>query len=161
MPQRPKTRFGGPERSPGLLLWRTTLAWQRRIRSALRPHDLTHVQFVLLASLWWLEDRGPGAPTQARLAEQAGTDPMMTSQVVRRLEARGLLERTADPSDGRARQLGLTDRGRDLVARALVDVERADSEYFGPLEHRYEAFVDALAALAVPPTLTERERRTR
>ena len=54
------------------------------------------VQFVLLASLWWLEEHDE-PPTQARLARQGGTDAMMTSQVLRRLEARGLLERRAGP----------------------------------------------------------------
>jgi DNA-binding MarR family transcriptional regulator len=110
------------------------------------------VQFVLLASLWWLEDHGPRPPTQARLAEQAGTDPMMTSQVLRRLEGRGLLERAVDPSDGRARRLRLTPSGRDLIASALADVERADGDYFMPLGQRQEAFVDALAVLGGPPT---------
>jgi hypothetical protein len=83
---------------PGFLLWRATLSWQRRIRSALAPHDLTHVQFVLLASLWWLEDHEPEPPTQASLAAQAETDRMMTSQVLRKLEARDLLERIPDPT---------------------------------------------------------------
>lgn len=40
-----------PEQSPGFLLWRATLSWQRRIRSVLEPRQLTDVQFVLLASL--------------------------------------------------------------------------------------------------------------
>jgi hypothetical protein len=31
------------------VLWRATLAWQREMRTALAPHGLTHVQFVLLA----------------------------------------------------------------------------------------------------------------
>src|SRR5262249_15030206 len=66
---RPSSRFTTPEQSPGFLLWRATLAWQRRMRSVLTPHDLTHVQFVLLASLWWLEDHDDQPPTQARLAE--------------------------------------------------------------------------------------------
>jgi DNA-binding MarR family transcriptional regulator len=122
--------------------------WQRRIRSALAPHSLTHVQFVLLASLWWLEEQESEPPSQARLAEQAGTDPMMTSQVLRKLETRGLLERTPDPSDSRARRLHLTESGHNLVALALADVERADADYFAPVADRQDAFLDALAALA-------------
>jgi DNA-binding MarR family transcriptional regulator len=108
------------------------------------------VQFVLLASLWWLEDHEPQAPTQARLAEQAGTDSMMTSQVVRKLEGRGLLKRVPHPTDSRARRLNLTSAGRDLIARALADVEAADSDYFAPLGPRHETFLDALAALPIP-----------
>jgi DNA-binding MarR family transcriptional regulator len=106
------------------------------------------VQFVLLASLRWLEEQESGPPSQARLAEQAGTDPMMTSQVLRKLETRGLLERTPDPGDSRARRLHLTEAGHNLVALALADVECADADYFAPLAHRQEAFLDALAALA-------------
>jgi DNA-binding MarR family transcriptional regulator len=117
------------------------------MRSALAPYDLTHVQFVLLACLWWLAEHGDRPPTQARLAEQARTDPMMTSQVLRRLEARGLLKRVLDPTDTRARQLGLTRAGRALVARALADVEAADDRYFAALGREREAFLYALAAL--------------
>jgi DNA-binding MarR family transcriptional regulator len=117
------------------------------MRSVLAPHDLTHVQFVLLASLWWLEDNTDQPPTQAGLAEQAGTDPMMTSQVIRRLEARGVLKRAVDRADGRARRLRLTAGGRALVARALADVEAADDDYFAALGNRRAAFLKALATL--------------
>lgn len=140
------TRFSGPEESPGFLLWRVTLAWQRAMRAALAPHDLTHVQFVLLASLWWLETHS-GAPSQQRLAQQAGTDPMMTSQVLRKLADRGLLDREVDPDDSRARLLRLTDSGRALVRVALADVEAADAGYFAALGDSQRAFVRGLVAL--------------
>jgi DNA-binding MarR family transcriptional regulator len=131
------------------MLWRTTLSWQRAIRTALAPHDLTHVQFVLLASLWWITAHGE-PPTQARLAEHAGTDAMMTSQVLRKLEARELLERRPDPRDSRARRLALTAEGSELTARALADVEAADEAYFAPLGGRRAAFLEALSALPSP-----------
>jgi hypothetical protein len=37
-----------------------------------------HVQFVLLASTWWLNEHGR-RPTQVELAARAGTDVKMTS----------------------------------------------------------------------------------
>jgi DNA-binding MarR family transcriptional regulator len=117
------------------------------VRAALAPHDLTHVQFVLLASLWWLADHSHEPPTQRELAEQAGTDPMMTSQVIRKLEARGLLERALDPTDSRARRLHLTAAGRTLVGLALADVEAADEDYFAALGRQREAFRHALQTL--------------
>jgi DNA-binding MarR family transcriptional regulator len=141
------SQFAAPEHSPGFLLWRVTLAWQRRMRAALAPHDLTHVQFVLLASLWWLQEHEPQPPTQARLAEQAGTDLMMTSQVVRRLAARGLLARDRDPADSRARLLRLTPAGGQLLAGALADVERADQAYFAVLGDERPGFAAALHRL--------------
>ncbi|GLZ34511.1 MarR family transcriptional regulator [Lentzea sp. NBRC 105346] len=139
------TRFEGPEESPGFLLWRVTLAWQRAMRAALAPHDLTHVQFVLLASLWWLENHG-GSPSQQRLAAQAGTDSMMTSQVLRKLEDRGLLTRSVDPADSRARLLSLTAAGERLVGAAMKDVEDADAAYFAKLGEPQQ-FLRGLAEL--------------
>lgn len=135
-----------------MLLWRVTLSWQRRIRSVLEPYELTHVQFVLLTSLWWLADHEDRPPTQARLAQHAGTDPMMTSQVTRKLEARGLLERALDPADSRARRLHLTAAGRAVLAQALKDVEAADEDYFAALGRQRDAFVRALGTLEKSPS---------
>jgi DNA-binding MarR family transcriptional regulator len=138
MSEQPRSRWTGPGRSPGFLLWRVTLAWQRAMRAALAPHGLTHVQFVLLASAWWLADHEE-PPTQQRLAEQAGTDTMMTSQVVRKLAERGLVARTPDPRDARALRLTVTPEGREVLAAALRDVERADAEYFAGVDDDFVA----------------------
>jgi DNA-binding MarR family transcriptional regulator len=119
-----------PEQSPGFLLWHVTLRWQRAIAAALAPLDLTHVQFVLLATAWWLNARGDD-PNQLSLARQAGTDVKMTSEVLRKLEGKGLVLRTVDPADTRARRLRVTERGADLAARSLAVVETVDAEFFG------------------------------
>ena len=104
------------------------------------------MQFVLLATLWWLEDH-EAPPTQTRLAERAATEPMMTSQVLRKLEARKLVRREPHPGDSRARRITITKAGRKLLAKALTDVEAADREYFAVLGNRQRAFVEALGAL--------------
>ena len=118
-----------PTESPGFLLWHATLRWQRGVAAALRPLDLTHVQFVLLACTWWLNEQG-ARPTQVRLAEQAGTDIKMTSQVIRTLEQKGLVEREVDQVDTRARRLRVTRRGKQLAPRAIDVVEAVDAEFF-------------------------------
>lgn len=118
--------------SPGFLLWHATLRWQRAMVEALAPFDLTHTQFVLLASTWWLtENEGP--PRQRDLASHAGTDPMTTSQVVRTLEGKGLLTREVDAQDGRAWRLRPTTAGAATAARAIGAVEGADTAYFDQL----------------------------
>src|SRR5213595_3871503 len=112
-----------PTDSPGFLLWHATLRWQRGIAQALAPLDLTHVQFVLLACTWWLNEQGE-RPTQIALATQAGTDIKMTSQVVRNLERKGLIEREVDSTDTRARRLRVTKQGAELAPRAITVVEQ-------------------------------------
>jgi DNA-binding MarR family transcriptional regulator len=114
------------------LLWHATLRWQRGVAAALGPLDLTHVQFVLLACIWWLNEQGE-QPTQVRLAAQAGTDIKMTSQVLKTLEAKGLVERQVDPADTRARRLRVTRRGTRLAPRAIAVVDRVDAEFFSEL----------------------------
>jgi len=128
------TRFkGGASESPGLLLWRTTMRWQRVMTAALAPLDLTHVQFVLLASAMWLGRNGE-PPNQVQLAAQAGTEVKMTSDVVARLEAKGLIVREADPRDSRAKVIRVTAAGAAAAQQAIVAVEAADAAFFSTVD---------------------------
>jgi len=139
------TGFSAAEESPGLLLWRVTNRWQAAQRATLKPLGLTHVQFVLLAALTWLGTDGP--VTQRALAGHAGTDPMMTSQVVRVLEQRRLVLRSPHATDRRAWSVAATDAGVALANRAVVAVEACDEAFFGPLGPSMAAFTRALAVL--------------
>jgi DNA-binding MarR family transcriptional regulator len=134
-----------PSESPGFLLWHATLRWQRGVAAALAPLDLTHVQFVLLACIWWLNEQGE-QPTQVRLAAQAGTDIKMTSQVLKTLEKKGLVERAIDQADTRARRLRVTRGGTRLIPRAIAVVEAVDAEFFSEMPPNKA--VDVLRRLA-------------
>jgi DNA-binding MarR family transcriptional regulator len=123
-----------PDDSPGFLLWHVTLRWQRDIAAALAPLGLTHVQFVLLATTWWLNSRGEN-PNQLALARQAGADVKMTSQVLRKLEAKGLIQRETDAADTRAKILRVTGNGAELAMRALAAVEAADAAFFAAIPY--------------------------
>lgn len=131
------TQHAQADESPGFLLWQVTNRWQSAQRAALKPFDITHVQFVLLASLTWLGTGGTdGTVSQRELAQHAATDPMMTSQVLRVLETRGLVARAPHPTDGRAWSLQVTARGRSLAYRAVLAVEACDDAFFAPLGSR-------------------------
>ncbi|WP_424890157.1 MarR family winged helix-turn-helix transcriptional regulator [Streptomyces sp. XH2] len=137
-----------PGESPGFLLWHATLRWQRDIATALGPLGLTHVQFVLLACTWWLNTHDE-QPNQLALARQAGTDVKMTSQVLRALEAKGLIERKTDPADTRAKRLHVTSAGAELAPRAIAAVEQVDAHFFEPVVR--DDAVALLGRLAHPP----------
>ena len=136
------------EDSTGFLLWRVTMLWQRRIAAALRPHELTQVQFALLASLLWLS-RSERSITQSTLARHAKLDVMMTSQVLRALEVRGLIERNVHPSDTRAKTLLLTRKGRALAWATVPVVEKADADFFAVLGSGIGTFNKSLRALII------------
>lgn len=142
------SRFPDPRHSPGLMLWHVTNAWQRAIRAALAPHDLTHVQFVLLATLTSMQ---PAQVTQRQLAEAASTDTMMTSQVIRAMETKGFVRRTQHSGDKRAFLLLPTPVGASLVNEAIASVEAVDAKFFGALpSDQLESFVASLNSLAGP-----------
>jgi len=134
-----------PDTSPGFLLWRLTLRWQREIAAALEPLDLTHVQFVLLATTWWLNSEQ--APNQLTVATAAGTDVKMTSQVLRKLEDKGLLTRETDPADTRAKLLRVTPAGAGLAQRAIAVVEAVDASFFDQVPDQ-PALITALRSLS-------------
>jgi DNA-binding MarR family transcriptional regulator len=137
-----------PNDSPGFSLWHATLRWQRGIAQALAPLNLTHVQFVLLACTWWLNEQG-AHPNQVAVAAQAGTDIKMTSQVVRSLERKGLIQREVDSADTRARRLRVTRRGAELAPRAIAVVEEVDARFFADVPESES--LHFLRALARPP----------
>jgi MarR family transcriptional regulator, organic hydroperoxide resistance regulator len=141
-----KSRFSGPEESPGFLLWQVSNLWQRQINQALQAFDLTHVQFVLLANLVWLHEQGEQV-SQVRLSEQTHTHPMVVSQVLRTLMSKGLLSKERHPQDVRAWQLLPTAQGIELVVKTIPVVEAADQQFFQFSQVQEEAWKNSLQAL--------------
>jgi DNA-binding MarR family transcriptional regulator len=105
---------------------------------------------VLLACTWWLNEQGE-LPTQVGVAALAGTDVKMTSQVIRSLERKGLVERQVDAADARARRLRVTRRGARLAPRAISVVEEVDADFFSELRRP-----DAVAMMGRLARLPER-----
>jgi DNA-binding MarR family transcriptional regulator len=104
--------------TPGFLVWRLSMKWRTAVDRAVGPLGLTHAQYSLLASLYAVQLRG-GRPTQRQLADHTGLEPLYVSRLARALEASGLIERAAHPTDTRAVQLTLTPLGTDVVDQAV------------------------------------------
>lgn len=135
-----------PEASPGFLLWRVSTLWRRAIEAVLTPLDLTHPQFVVLATIGWLTKEGKKV-NQAEIARQAALDPNTTSQILRSLQAKKLIKRKHSV-DERSKSPELTDLGRDSLAKALPEVEKADAKFFAALNLKESGLLTALQALA-------------
>lgn len=127
------------EDSSGFLLWQVTTLWQREIRNILAPLDLTHAQFVLLATLLWLSQHQDSV-TQIDLSQNSKVDPMTTSTVLRTLQTKGLVVRREHATDTRAKAVALTDAGRQLARQAVVVVEKFDQAFFSKLGNDVKDF---------------------
>jgi DNA-binding MarR family transcriptional regulator len=128
------SRFMVPEDSAGYLLWQVTHLWQRQMEATLAELDITHLQFVLLASIGWLT-RQRELLTQVQLASFCKIDVMQVSQVVRKLEVKQLVNRSAHPTDTRAKILTLTATGSKTLNAALPLVEKLDAAFFSSCNH--------------------------
>lgn len=102
---------------------RTARALARRFDAAFRPLGLTNGQFSLLAGLNLPEPR-PMTP----VARLLGVDRTSLTAMLKPLEARGLVRIEVDREDRRGRRIGLTPRGRRLLARALPIWEATHAE---------------------------------
>lgn len=137
-----------PERSPGFLLWHISTSWRSCIESILKPMNLTHPQFVVLATLGWLTRTGDRV-TQATIGKMAGLDPNTTSQILKGLEQKDLIKR-ASSSDGRAKNPFLTSKGKDILAKALPAVESTDHHFFDTLTNKeMESMICIFQKLAI------------
>ncbi|MBN9298042.1 MAG: MarR family transcriptional regulator [Filimonas sp.] len=134
------------EDSVGFLLWQATTVWERGVKKTLEPFDLTHSQFVLLASLLWLSSQQENV-TQIDLSVHSKIDPMTTSSVVRTLEKKKFVQRKEHSSDTRAKAITLTSNGLALARRAIKVIEKFDKEFFGALNLKLNDFKNALQTL--------------
>ena len=127
------------EESTGFLLWQVTNLWQREIKKALEKYELTHSQFVLLASIHWLT-LDKQSVTQILLSKHTKIDPMTTSTVLRTLQTKGLIKRQEHETDTRAKTVGLTDIGLKNIKKAIKTVEQFDKQFFGSLDSNTKDF---------------------
>ena len=121
--------FREPRESPGFILWRDFMRWQRELNNRLRPLGLTQPQFAILAVCGWLTRDGLEV-TQQEIADFLGLDRMHISQISTRLEQDRLVERQAATTDLRAKRVKLTAEGRALLVRAMPIVEEFDRAFF-------------------------------
>lgn len=100
---------------------RSVIAVQARLLPALqREFGLTESQIAVLEALKHL-----GSLQQGELCRRILRSGSNVTTVVDNLERCGLVQRTRDEADRRIQIVRLTDKGRDLVERALpVHVER-------------------------------------
>ena len=92
------------------------------------PFGITPVQFAALQAV----QNAPGTD-QRTLARTIGFDTSTIAGVIDRLEARGLMLRSASAQDRRVRLLTLTPAGEQLLAEVVPSMLRAQERILAPL----------------------------
>jgi MarR family transcriptional regulator for hemolysin len=92
------------------LLYDVARLMRTRADQRARRRGMTRAQWVILS---WLE-RQSGI-SQSDLAGLVEVEPITVCRLIDRLEARGLVERRADPKDRRVRRLHLTAKAKPIL----------------------------------------------
>jgi DNA-binding MarR family transcriptional regulator len=119
----------------GLLLFIPYRAMESAVLDALREHghQLTISQARVFQRL------GPDGSRPGELAEATQLSKQTLGSILDQLEGAGYVTRVPDPSDGRARLVTITERGRELVALSLPvvqEMEQAWAQHLGPARTR-------------------------
>lgn len=117
----------------GYTIWELSNEWQKQLLKKLEPIGITHVQFLILKAVYELEVNHE-ENTQIKIANQAKTDVMMTSKVIRTLIKKGLLERKQHANDRRAYRVQITKPGKKALRKALNVVEPFENDFFKRIE---------------------------
>lgn len=143
----PPFSFDTPEDSPGFLLWQTTMMWQRQIKKALEAYNVSHAQFVIMATLMWFEAHGQDR-TQIAIVHQTKLDKMTVSKSLKKLAEFGFVNRIEHETDTRAKSVSLTEKGKAMVHTLVPIVEGVDSRFFSKAsESAQKSLVQILAKL--------------
>jgi DNA-binding MarR family transcriptional regulator len=112
----------------GFLMYRVMTSLRPAVAAELKPLGLGLPEFVCMRIL----SERPGL-TSAELARGTNVSAQAANQVLHALEDRGALSRPAMSPAGRAMPAQLTRRGKALLKRADIAVERAEQQILARL----------------------------
>ena len=141
-------KFKKAEDSPGLLLWQTGQIWQRLIKQALELYDISHSQFVIMATLMWFE-LNHLETNQVTIINWTKLDKMTVSKSLKKLAALELIIRIEHDIDTRAKLVLLTKSGKILITKLIPIVEGIDHEFFAQIsQEEQEIFKQLLKKMS-------------
>ena len=142
------------QRKPGHLIRRAQQIAVALFMEECAGLDLTPVQYAALAAI----RQFPGIDA-TRLAGEIAFDRPTIGGVLERLEAKGLVARSATPDDRRVKLLRLTGAGLRLLERAEPSVESAQERILAGLARDERARFMALLTKLVDRSGTRAPRR--
>ena len=129
--------------TPGHLIRRAHQIAVSIFAAQLGSADITPVQFAILNALL-----GSPGIDQVSLAKRVAFDPATSGSVIGRLEAKGWVERQADPNDRRRKLLVVTAAGVLALGQVQADVARIQEKILSPLNPQEQSqFVQLLSRL--------------
>ena len=136
------------EEDTGFLMLQVSNLWKNFHGKTLKKYGgLTHMQYAVLAGIYWFTLHDTQQVTQVMLANYTRIDPMTLSYVFRGLEAKGYIRRVTHPTNVRAKAVNLTPEGEELMGQAVSSIVEADQKFFQSLGKKTNYFNQNLKKL--------------
>ena len=113
------------------MLARIFYAMRQRTEDALKPHNLTPMQFTIISSL-----KAWDGLSSAELSRRFRVTPQTMGEMIGNLERRALIARVQDPSNRRALRLSLTREGEELLDTCEAAMQAVEAEMFADMSPR-------------------------
>lgn len=123
------SKYSDSQESIGFVFWQTHMLWNREIKKVLTPLRLTHTQFVILSVINYLNESMEEV-SQVDISELSKIDVMTISTSLKTLLKNDYIVRERSTNDSRAYILSLSSKGSDVLGKAMIIVEKVDSEFF-------------------------------
>lgn len=112
-----------PTDSVGFLLGKSNLLKDKLLDKHLEPEDITAAQGKVLFNIAYF-----GPSRACDLGKHIGVDGSAITRMLDRLEKKSLIARSSAPEDRRALQIDLTEKGQEIIARAMPMAQEAMKE---------------------------------
>jgi DNA-binding MarR family transcriptional regulator len=117
------------EESLGFILNKTNTKLKNQLFQRFKEDDITPEQWSVLTCLWQQEGVSP-----KELADLIYKDKPNTNRILEKLQAKGLILRKLHPTDRRAYQIYLTERGWAIKDKLIAKVTQLQEEVTAGLE---------------------------
>lgn len=117
------------EESLGFILNKTNTKLKNQLFQRFKEDDITPEQWSVLTCLWEQEGVSP-----KELADLIYKDKPNTNRILEKLQAKGLIQRKLHPTDRRAYQIYLTERGWAIKDKLIAKATQLQDEVTAGME---------------------------
>jgi len=133
--------FASLAEDSGFLMLQVSSLWAHYHNKAVKKHyGLTHIQYAVLTSVYWLSLHSEKQITQTILAQHTKIKPMTISQILNVLENKNYVCRTTHLTDVRAKAVEVTPQGKELLDKAVKTIFEVDTAFFSVLDKNIKHF---------------------
>jgi DNA-binding MarR family transcriptional regulator len=148
-------RYKTESENTGFLFLQLSNLWgQQQERFIRRYFDMSHTQYAILVSTYWLTYCKVKEVTQSELAKHSKLEKMTLSKNVQYLKTMGYVDIVAHSTDTRANSVIITEAGQNFLKRAVPMIEDWDIKFFKASCKNLKSFNEILAKLIEANDLT-------